>query len=102
MGKGFHLCSVNFSCNIFGLGLLCKHYRHMERFCRNTGDSDSGSLDCEDLVYIFICKTAFELFSDLLKQFDIHLMIQKTIYFQHISFLNHTILADSVFQKLHE
>ena len=102
MGKGLHLSGVNLSGNVFCLCLLCEDYRHMKRFCRDTGDSDSGSLDREDLVYILICETAFELFSNLLKQFNIHLMIQKTIYFQYISFLNHTVPADSVFQKLHE
>ena len=50
----------------------------MKRFCRDTGDSDSGSLDREDLVYILICETAFELFSNLLKQLNRLLMSLKT------------------------
>ena len=54
------------------------------------------------LLTLGIRETAFELFADLLKQVDIHLMIQKAVYFEDISFFNDSVFANSFFQKLHK
>ena len=32
---------------------------------------------------------------------DVHLMVQKAVHFQHITFFNLSILANSIFQYLH-
>ena len=44
---------------------------------------------------------AVKLFADFFKQVDIHLMIQKAVYFEDISFFNDSVFANSFFQKLH-
>ena len=47
----------------------------------DTGDTDSGSLDRQDLIDRLVGKTLFIFRTHLIKQFDIHLMVQKTVYF---------------------
>ena len=63
-------------------------------------NADNGS-DGQDLVDAGIRETAVKLFADFFKQVDIHLMIQKAVYFEDISFFNDSVFANSFFQKLH-
>ena len=53
----------------------------MEMHCCNTGDTDTGCLDGQDLVDIFIGKNGAELRAHLVKKFDIHLMGLKAVNF---------------------
>ena len=101
MSIGLHLCGIDISCDIFGLRLFCKDNRNVENFGNNTGNTDTGCLDRQDLCDLFPFKSAFELFSDLTEQGYIHLMIQKAVHFQHIAFSNLTVFSDSVFEYLH-
>ena len=75
MSIGLYLAGINITCNIFGLGFLCKYNRHMELLCHDTGNTDPGCLDRKDLVDLTVGKSALEFLSDLTKQFNIHLMI---------------------------
>ena len=75
MGERFYLSNIHFAVKVYALGFLSENDRHMEMHCRNTGDTDTGCLDGQDLVDIFIGKTALELRAHLVKKFDIHLMV---------------------------
>ena len=101
MGVGFHLCGENVSGNIFGLIFLCKNDRNIKILRCDAGNADTGGFDGQDLVDAGIRETAVKLFADFFKQVDIHLMIQKAVYFEDISFFNDSVFANSFFQKLH-
>ena len=53
----------------------------MEILCRNTGNTDTGSLDGKDLGDWTVVKTFLEFFADLVDQVNIHLMIQEAVHF---------------------
>ena len=63
--------------------------------CDDTGDTDTGCLDRQDLIDLFLCKPALEFLADLIEQADIHLMIQKAVDLQYISFFYYAILQDA-------
>ena len=67
MGEGFNFRHIHFAVEVDALGFLCKYDRHMEVHCRDTGDTDTGCLDRQDLVDIFIGKTALEFRTHLVK-----------------------------------
>ena len=48
-----------------------------------------------DLVDRLVRETALELLAHLIKQVNIHLMVQKAVYLQNVAFLNNAILDNS-------
>ena len=67
----------------------------------NTGNAYSRCLYGEYLVDLSSFKSLLELLTDLVKQTDIHLVVQKTIYLENIALLNYSVLRYSLFQKIH-
>ena len=61
----------------------------------HAGDADAGRLDREDLRDGSVGEQPLELLAHLIKQVNIHLMIQKTVYLQNVAFLNNAILDNS-------
>ena len=101
MRIGFHLAGIHISGNILCLVLLCKYNWHMKLLCNYTGNPDPRCLNRQNFIDLHIRKAPFKLFSNLLKQVRIHLMIQKTVNLQYITRLNLSIFADSLFKQLH-
>ena len=91
VGKGFDSCMINLAVNIDTLSLFCKYYRYMKILSGNTGNADAGSLDGQDFGDLFTWKPSAELLSDFVDQINIHLMIQKAVYFQYIAWFYHAI-----------
>ena len=96
-----YLRTINLSGDIFRLRLLRKNDRNVKLLRYNTGNADAGSLYRKDFIDLSSLKTAFEFLSDLPKQPDIHLVIQKTVYLQYISFFYLSIFTDAVLKQLH-
>ena len=65
MRVGFYLRLVNITGDVFRLCLLCKNNRNAEGLRHDTGNSDTGSLNRQDLIDLFTLKAAAELFSDI-------------------------------------
>ena len=61
MGEGFYFSNIHFAVKVYALGFSRNEPDDMEVHCRDTGNTDAGCLDGQDLVDIFICKTALEL-----------------------------------------
>ena len=59
--------------------------------CDDTGNTDAGCLNCQNLIDLLICKPALELLANLIEQADIHLVIQKAVDLQYISFFYYAI-----------
>ena len=97
MGKGFHLGGVHLSGNVFGLRFLGKYHRHVKILGDNTGDADAGRLNGQDLCHLRVREAAFEFLTDLAKQANVHLVVQKAVYFQHVSGLDLAVFPYSVF-----
>ena len=93
MCEGFYLGTVHFTIKIQTLGFFGKNDRYIKILCGNTGNTDAGCLNSEDFSNRTICETSFKLFADLVDESNIHLMIQKTVYLQNISWF-----YDSIFQ----
>lgn len=73
----------------------------MEVLGCDTGDADTGCLDRKDFCNLVGREKPAEFFSDLIDQIDIHLMIQKTVNFQYVARLYHSVFQNAFFQKLH-
>ena len=101
-GEGGHLRGVQLSVQVFGLALFCKDHRRIVkvRRCRHR-DADAGCLDGQNLVDLLPCKPAAELFSDLVQQADVHLVVQKAVHLQHVALFYLSILQNSLFQFFH-
>ena len=41
----------------------------------HAGNTDTGSFNRQNLVNMFVCKTALKFFTDFIKQLNVHLMI---------------------------
>ena len=101
MSKGLYFRAVYLSINVDTLCFFCKYYRHMKMSCHDTGNSDSRCFNRKNLVDRFVSKQTLKFFSHFIKQFNIHLMIQKIVHFQYISFFYNTVFSNSLFQKFH-
>ena len=91
MGEGLYLCHVDVSVNVDALALFGKYHRHVEIAGYHTGDADTGGFNGHDFIDILVREALFELLAHLLKQVDVHLMIQKAIYFQDVAFFYDTV-----------
>ena len=69
----------------------------MKMFRNNTGNSNAGCFNSKNLIYLFVFKSSGSFFSHLVKEFNIHLMVQKTVYLQHIPLFYNAISRDSFF-----
>ena len=67
----------------------------------NAGNTDTGRLDGKDLIDRFPCKAAPELRAYLIQKLNVHLMVQKAVYLQYVSFLYNSVFYDAFFQKIH-
>ena len=84
MCEGFDFCTVHFSVQIQALGFFSKDNRYVEILGCNAGNADTGSLNGENLGDRCVGVNSFELFSYLINKGNIHLMIEKTVYFRRI------------------
>ena len=75
MGKRFHRSRQHGAVQIDGLGFFCKYNRTFKILCYNGSNSDSGCFDGKNLINLHAFKSAFEFFSHLIKQLNIHLVI---------------------------
>lgn len=94
--KGLYLCHINVTVDVDALRLLCKNNRNMKMACYDTGDADAGSLDGENFVDRLALKTALKFLAHLVEQINIHLMVEKAVYLQNVSFLNDTVFYDTL------
>ena len=95
MCKGFNLGNINLAVDVDTLGLLRKHDRNAEMTSHDAGNANAGCLNGNDLVDRLVRETALELLTHLIKQVNIHLMVQKAVYLQNVAFLNNAILDNS-------
>ena len=98
VGKGFHLSGVGITGNVDGLGLLCKEQRYFELLCYRISNSNAGSLNGEDFVDGLALESLVEFLADLIHQGNIHLVIEKAVNLQYITFLYNAVFYDSCFQ----
>ena len=84
MGEGLHLGNIHVSLNIDAFGLLGKDDRYIKMSGSHAGDTDTGSLDGQDLVDRLVCKAAFPLGAHLVKETDIHLVVEKAVHLEHL------------------
>ena len=59
--------------------------------CDDTGNADAGCLNCQNLIDLLIGIPTLELLADLIEQADVHLMIQRAVDLQYISFFYYAI-----------
>ena len=97
MGEGLHLCGIHIAIDIEALGLLRENHRYMKVVRYDTCNADAGSFDGENLIDRLPFETAFELLAHLIKEIDIHLMIQETVNLQDVSFLHDPVFCDTLF-----
>ena len=101
-GKGHHRSGVQLPVQVFGFGLFGEHHRQIaEILGGDGGNSDAAGLDGEDLVDAPVGEQAAEFLADLLQKPDVHLVVQKAVHLQNISFLNHAVGQDTLFQQFH-
>jgi len=65
-------------------------------WCGCHSNSNARRFDGQNLVDFFPCKAAAKLPADFIQQADVHLVIQKAVHLQHISFLDLTVLQNSL------
>ena len=97
MCERFHLSQIHIAVNIDAFGFLGKHYRHAKACRHNTSNSDTRCLNGENFVDGFLCKSSLEFLTHLLEQGDIHLMIEKTVYFQDVSLFHNAVFHNPFF-----
>ena len=101
MGITLHFGGVEAAVQIEGLGFFGKYNRYAEILRCDTCDADTGGFDGEDLGDGFICKEAFEFFTNFIDKCDVHLMIQKAVYFQYMSRPDLAVLQNLFLQCFH-
>ena len=97
MGKGFYLGNIHISFYINAFGFFRKDNRHIKVSGSHTGDTDTGGLDGQDFIDGLVCKAAFPLGSHLVKESNVHLVIEKAVNLQDVSFLYNTVLHNTFF-----
>mgnify|MGYP003296495547 CR=1 FL=1 len=102
MGERHNLAGVDIIGNVFGFALLGKHHGHLKNIACHNGNGNAGGLYGHDLGHVFIAEQAVQLYTHFIHQLGVHLMIQKIINFQDPTGENAAIIADTVFQKLHD
>ena len=95
MSKGFHLSGEYVTVDIYAPGFFCENNRDVKMHSRQTGDTDSRRFDGENFADGPVRKAAFKFSAHLIKEMNIHLMVQKSIHFQHISFFDDAVLLNS-------
>ena len=93
MRKGLDFRNINIAVDIDALRFLRENDRYAEMTCDDAGDADAGGLDGYDLVDILTGKAALELRTHLIKQFNVHLMIEKAVYLEYVSFFNDAVFT---------
>ena len=63
VGERLYLGGVHLAVKVHTLCFLGKYNRYMEILCRNTGNTDTGSLDGKDLGDWTVVKTFLEFFA---------------------------------------
>ena len=101
MGVGLDLGGVLIAVQVDALGFLGKYHRNAEVLGGYAGDADAGCLDREDLIHLSVSEHALKFFADLVNERDIHLVIQKTVYFQDVARTYLTVFQNSLFECLH-
>ena len=101
MGKGFNFCRIDIAVQIDALRLFGKDNRNAEMLSGNTCNSDAGGFDGQDFVDRTVSEQSGLFFSEGIKQIGIHLVIEKTVNFQNVSFFDNAIPGNSFFQQFH-
>ncbi len=103
LGERVHGRGVLVAIKVDGLRLLREHHGDIaEMTCRHAGDADAGSLDGQDLVDGLSVEMLGPGGAHMVEQFDIALMVEESIHFQHVAWFDGTLPRDALFELLHE
>ena len=97
MGKRLHTRNIHFALDINAFRLFGENDRNLKISRRDTGNSDAGSFNRQYFINPFSGKPPLKFLSHPFEQPDIHLMIQKTVHFQHIAFFDDSVLLNPFF-----
>ena len=100
-GVRLHLSHIGIAVDVDTAGLLGKHQRHPQQPCHGAADGNAGGLDGQHLGNGQTRKAAQKLLRDLIDQRHVHLMIQKAVHLQHITFFDDTVPQDPFFENFH-
>ena len=102
-GEGVDGGGVLVAIEIDGLRLLGEHHRCVAEMTRgNTGDTNAGSFNGQDLIDGLTGKMLRPSGAHAVEQFDIALVVEESVHFQHITRLDGTLQANALFELLHE
>ena len=101
VGEGLDLGLVVIVVQIDAHRLFGEHHRHIELACHHGCNADAAGLDGEHLVDGLAGKQALPLLCHFTEQRNIHLVVDKAVYLEHVALAYNTILADTFFQHLH-
>ena len=101
VGKRLDLGLVVIVIQVDAHGLFGKHHRHVELAGHHGGNANAAGLDGEHLVDGLAIKQALPLPGHLLEQWDVHLVVDETVYLEHIALADNAVLADAIFQHFH-
>ena len=101
VGEGLDLGLVVIVVQIDAHRLFGEHHRHIELACHYSCNADAAGLDGEHLVDGLAGKQALPLLCHFTEQRNIHLVVDKAVYLEHVALAYNTILADTFFQHLH-
>ena len=101
VGEGLHLGGVHVPGDVFGLVLLGEDHRAIKKLRSHARDPDPRCLDGQNLGNSAVSKQAQELPAHVLKQFYIHLVVEKAVHLQHAALPDLSVGADALLQLLH-
>ena len=96
MGKGLYLCHIHRTVQIDTLCLLGKYDRHVEVLGNDSGNTDPGCFDRQNLVDRAVGKQAPELLAHLIEKCHVHLMVEKAVYLKDITFFDNSHPTEAV------
>ena len=91
-GEGVDGGGVLVAIEIDGLRLLGEHHRCIAEMTRgNTGDTNAGSFNGQDFIDGLTGKMLRPSDTHAVEQFDIALVVEESVHFQHITRLDGTL-----------
>ena len=95
MSKGFHLSGEYVTVDIYAPGFFAKTTGTSKCTAARQAIPIPRRFDGENFADGPVRKAAFKFSAHLIKEMNIHLMVQKSIHFQHISFFDDAVLLNS-------
>ena len=97
MCKRLHIRNKHLTIQIHGLGLLGKDHGNAKFPGTKSSNTDAGGLNGHDFCNGFVSKAALEFPTDFFHQSNVHLVVEKAVYLQHITGLDNTVFYNSFF-----